>query len=211
MRWSWMWLGAVGLLCMSCHEAILLSDQQKADQEAKRRDEEANREIAASTADTERDVVKLRCPNGADLAPGCGFVLAHVASQSFRDTFRDKKCSGKSVEMCQLTFERDVDTTLRERYWAADRATVAKRCDAEAPRCDDPLTFEKDLLTSHNMRVQIEGANRKMAIESARNAQRTTEQSEQQLRTDLLFFGTDAPRCRTHVSLTGGGIVRVCN
>ena len=208
----WMWLVALSCVsCVSCREAVLLSDQQKANDETKRRDEEANREIAASKADNDRDVVKLRCPDGADLAPGCGFVLAHVATQAFRDSFRDKKCAGKSAEMCQLTFERDVDTTLRERYWAADRAAVAKRCDAEAPRCDDPLTFEKDLLTSHNTRVQIEASNRQMAIESARNAQRTAEQSDQQMRMDLLFYGTNGPRCRTHVSLVGGGLVRFCS
>lgn len=171
-------------------------------------DHDANRESAAAKADADRDVIKLRCTNGATLAPGCGLLLAHVSTEAFRQDFRGKRCAELSTEQCQARFERDVDVTLRERYWAADRAYVARMCDAEPGRCDDPLAFEKDLLTSHNTRILIEASHRQMEIEAARNARQRVDQAEVQAHTDLLFE-LAAPRCRTHYGIIGG-VTRDC-
>ncbi len=184
------------------------------DPHAKQVDDEANRDLAGVKIDQEHDVVKLRCPGGADLAPGCGLLFAHVATPEFREKFRARKCTGKTDDECQALYQHEVDAALRERYWAADRQAIAKRCDEEQGRCDDPLVLEKDLLTSHNTNVLVRGAQRQAAIESAREAAHRADQAAANARTNAVIndvlFDLTGPQCRTNYAILTGKPYKVC-
>jgi hypothetical protein len=168
-------------------------------------DDRANRQILANHAESEREVIKLQCADGADLGPSCGLLLSHAATPEFRDRYREKKCADKTTEQCQVLYQRDVDIALADRYWAADFRSVAKRCDAEAPRCEDPLAYERDLLGSHNTRVLIEASNKQMAIESNRDhAQAADRAHAAAVAGEVAFALHDGPKCRTYPNVLGG-------
>lgn len=174
-------------------------------------DARANRELLVNHAEAEREVIKLHCPDGADLGPSCGLLLSHATTLELRETYRAKKCADKSTEQCQSAYQRDVDKALADRYWAADWRSVAKRCDAEAPRCEDALAWERDLLGSHNTRVLIDASNKEMAIEAHRDAAHAADRARAAAEVEeVASVLAAAPRCRTYPNLFGGFVV-VCS
>lgn len=109
---------------------------------------------AEPTARGSGDVLTPECSDGTDVAPGCGLLSVHVATEEFRETFRLRRCQDKTTDACELLYREAVEASLRERYWAADREAVAKKCSEEPKRCEDPIAFEKELLASHNAHLR---------------------------------------------------------
>lgn len=157
-------------------------------------DAHATTQMMAAQIDADASVIKLHCADGKDLEPGCGLLLAHVSTPKFRSYFRDMKCDGKSDAECQAIFDHDVDESLAERYWAADRNAVAQKC---AGRCDDAKVLETELLTSHNMNVLTEIGHRQAAIESDADRAHALDHERAEAKT-MLLVGMLASVHHTH-------------
>lgn len=167
-------------------------------------DDHANRELLANHFEAESEVIKLHCEGGRDLGPGCGLLLTHAATLEFREKFRAKKCADKTTEQCQELYQREVEVALGDRYWAADWNGIAKRCNEEAPRCEDALQYERDLLGSHNTRVLIEASNKEMAIEATRDAAHRADRARAANAGYEFIALFDRPVCRSYPNILGG-------
>ena len=128
---------------------------------------------------------------------GLAWLLAFgvAAAASIRHAF---------LKPSQELYQREVEAALDERYWAADWKSVGKRCNEEAPRCEDALQYERDLLGSHNTRVLIEASNKEMAIESRRDAAHRVDRERAANAGYEVMALFDRPVCRSYPNILGG-------
>ncbi|WP_394830032.1 hypothetical protein LVJ94_26350 [Pendulispora rubella] len=131
-------------------------------------DEQANLERTVARERATGDTVFSTCGDEKKFGPNCGLVSRKLADPDFRTKFRDKYCGEVPEEQCQTLFQRMFDAELAKRYFAADVRAVVITCDLHPTECDDPATYERYLLQSHNQHVHERLAREETAIEDAR-------------------------------------------
>jgi hypothetical protein len=126
---------------------------------------------------TEQSIEYATCVDGSRIGPHCGLIMRVSSADDFRARFRDKICAGKTPDACDEAFRRMIDAELAKRYYAADGQGVQRVCDLHPGRCDDGVAYEKELMTSHNARVQARYAHAEEQIEGERALAHAREQA----------------------------------
>jgi hypothetical protein len=152
-------------LVIACAPALLLSACH-----ATTIDSHANAELADTRRGAEHAIDYATCADGSRFGPNCGLIMRIAASDDFRERFRAKVCETKAQAECDDAYRRMIDAEMARRYFAADRAEVARTCDLHAGTCDDGVAYERLLLGSHNRHVQAQYAEDEARIEAERTA-----------------------------------------
>ncbi|APR79546.1 Hypothetical protein A7982_04893 [Minicystis rosea] len=172
-------------------------------------DDRANARVAEVRADTEAAVVNTSCMDGRALGTNCGLIMRRLATDDFRKLFRENFCKDITAEACQTRYERMINARLEQRYYAANQEAVARTCDANPGRCEDPIAYEMLMLDSHNGRVLQEGARAELKVEHARRRAHAADVNATLAVTaaalgDVAYATHNGPKCRTYPSLLGG-------
>lgn len=179
-------------------------------------DRDAEHELDEASTRAQARLVHGSCDGENAIGPGCGLVMRHALSEEFRNRFRDRACTNKSVEECENALRKRIDAEMARRYFAADWNGVATTCDLSPPKCDDPVVYERLLVASHNANVQKQYDDDYARIEGERAAKHR-EATEKDFVIASAAVGvadialTGGRRCRSYPSAYTSAVVTVCN
>lgn len=132
-------------------------------------DDRAYAQVADVRSAGSRAEVRPTCPDPArPLTAECGLLAEGLRSEEFLRKFEQAHCQGLTAEACLERHDEYYARRLRERYHAANTASVDQVCDARPDRCDDPVDYERLLLRSHNARITERVTEASHAIEAER-------------------------------------------